>query len=89
MICAWIRLTPELAEVGNSYHETLVDPAGKSTDENGYFTGTVQLNAGRWQFRDAHWSVVAAAAPVAPAAAPKAKSESATARKKHHKRRHR
>jgi hypothetical protein len=52
-------LTRDLAVVGSSYHESRVDPAGKRTEENGYFTGVVQYRQGRWEFRDAHWSVAA------------------------------
>ncbi len=58
-------LTPDLAVVGSSYHESRFDPAGKRTEENGYFTGVAQFRQGRWEFRDAHWSVVPAA-PAAP-----------------------
>jgi len=53
-------LTRDLAVVGSSYHESRVDPAGKRTEENGYFTGVAQYRQGRWEFRDAHWSVVPA-----------------------------
>ena len=35
-------LTRDLAVVGSSYHESRVDPGGKRTEENGYFTGVVQ-----------------------------------------------
>jgi hypothetical protein len=31
--------------------------------ENGFFTGLAELRNGRWQFRDAHWSIVAPAPP--------------------------
>jgi hypothetical protein len=37
-----------------------VDPAGKRTEESGYFTGVVEYRGGRWEIRDAHWSVAAA-----------------------------
>lgn len=47
-----------LAAVGATYHEMRVDPAGVSMDESGYFTGVVEHQHGRWQFRDAHWSLV-------------------------------
>jgi hypothetical protein len=53
-------LTRDLAVVGSSYHESRVDPAGKRTEESGYFTGVVEYRQGRWEFRDAHWSVVPA-----------------------------
>lgn len=52
-----------LALVGVTYQEKRVDPAGVHVEENGYFTGVVQHRHGRWEFRDAHWSVV----PPAPA----------------------
>jgi hypothetical protein len=53
-------LTQDLAVVGSSYHESRVDPAGKRTEESGYFTAVAQFREGHWQFRDAHWSVVPA-----------------------------
>lgn len=54
-------LTHDLAVVGATYHESRVDPAGARLEENGYFTGVVQYRLGRWEIRDAHWSVVPAA----------------------------
>jgi hypothetical protein len=60
-------LTTDLAVVAATWHEVIVDPAGKRLDETGYFTGTAENRDGRWQFRNAHWSV---AAPAAPAPAP-------------------
>lgn len=55
-------LTRDLAVVGATYHESRVDPAGTRLEEDGYFTGVVEYRHGRWEFRDAHWSVVPAAA---------------------------
>ena len=52
-------LTRDFAVVGTTYHETRVDPAGKRTEESGYFTGVVEYRNGRWEIRDAHWSVAA------------------------------
>jgi hypothetical protein len=54
-------LTRNLAVVGTSWHEVQVDAAGKRVEESGYFTGVVEYREGRWQFRDAHWSLVAPA----------------------------
>jgi hypothetical protein len=28
-------------------------------EESGFFTGTAEYRSGRWQFRNAHWSVAA------------------------------
>jgi hypothetical protein len=56
-------LTPELAIMGAPWHEIRVDKAGKTVDQSGYFTALAEYRNGRWQFRDAHWSV----APLAPA----------------------
>jgi hypothetical protein len=53
-------LTREFAVVGSSYHERRVDPAGVVTEENGYFTAVVEYRGGRWEIRDAHWSVAGA-----------------------------
>jgi len=51
-------LAPGLAVLAASYHETRVDTTGKRLEEDGFFTGLVEHRAGRWQLRDAHWSVV-------------------------------
>jgi len=60
---------------GATYHEVRVDNAGKSVDEAGYFTGTVESQGGHWQFRDAHWSAVPPPAPAhQPATRGKARS---------------
>lgn len=50
-------LTPDLAAVGTSWQEKRVDAQGHQVAESGYFTGVVEKRNGRWQFRDAHWSV--------------------------------
>lgn len=55
-------LTPTLAMVGVPYAEVRTDPQGQQVVERGYFTGLAEYRSGRWQFRDAHWSVVPAAA---------------------------
>jgi len=52
-------LAPGLAVLGADYHEIRVDQAGRRIEENGYFTGLAQHRAAGWQFRDAHWSVLA------------------------------
>ena len=57
-------LTPNLAAVGASYHETRDDTEGHHVDETGFFTGVAENRTGQWQFRDAHWSVVAPPAKV-------------------------
>ena len=56
-------LTRNLAVVGTSWHEVQVDAAGKRVEESGYFTGVTEYREGRWQFRDAHWSLAAPAGP--------------------------
>jgi hypothetical protein len=57
-------LTANLAVVASSWHEVLVDAAEKSVDEKGFFTGIVEYGDGRWQLRNAHWSVAAAPPPI-------------------------
>lgn len=57
-------LTPHLAMVATSWQEMRVDAEGHQVTESGYFTGLAEQRNGRWQFRDAHWSVVAPAAKV-------------------------
>lgn len=52
-------LTPQFAVVGTSYHEIRVETSGKRIDERGYLTATAENTNGRWQLRDAHWSVLA------------------------------
>jgi hypothetical protein len=56
-------LTETLAVVATSWHEVIVNAEGKRDDESGYFTGTVELRDGRWQFRNTHWSVAVPDAP--------------------------
>lgn len=55
-------LTPDLAVVAASYHEVQVSADGVRVNETGFFTGIAEHQGGRWQFRNAHWSV--AGAPV-------------------------
>ena len=57
-------LTPDLAAVAMSYHEVQISPEGHRVEENGFFTGIAEQRAGRWQFRNAHWSVVPPPPPV-------------------------
>jgi hypothetical protein len=57
-------LTPVLAVVAAPYREIQTDPAGHRVEDKGFFTGVVEYRDGRWQFRDAHWSSAAPAAPV-------------------------
>lgn len=52
-------LTPSFAVVAATFHEVRVDSAGHRVNETGFFTGTAEHRDGRWQFRDAHWSVAA------------------------------
>jgi hypothetical protein len=56
-------LANDLAVVASPYHEIRTDTFGHRVDESGYFTGVVEYKGGKWQFRDAHWSVAAAAGP--------------------------
>jgi len=57
-------LTRDLAAVGVSYHEVRVGIDGARVDESGFFTGTAEYRGGRWQFRNAHWSVIGPPAAV-------------------------
>lgn len=50
-------LTPDLAVMAASYREVRVSTEGVRVDEAGFFAGTVERRDGRWQFRNAHWSV--------------------------------
>lgn len=56
-------LTADFAVVAGSWHEVLVDAAGKRMDETGFFTGIAEYRDSRWQFRDAHWSTAVPPAP--------------------------
>ena len=56
-------LTANLAVVATSYHEVMVFSSGQRMDGPGFFTGVVEYRDGRWQFRDAHWSVAATPPP--------------------------
>ena len=55
-------VAPGLAVVGCSFHEVLVNMEDRRSEDRGFFTATAQYRGGRWQFRNAHWSV-----PVPPA----------------------
>jgi len=55
-------LTPALAGIATTYHETLIDAADHRIEANGFFTGIAEFRDGRWQFRNAHWSQPAATA---------------------------
>ena len=50
-------LTPNFAVVGATYHEVWDATNGQHVDSTGFFTGTAEYRDGRWQFRNAHWSV--------------------------------
>ena len=52
-------LTPDLAVVAAPYHEVRVNMSGLRVEDAGFFTGIAQYRDGRWQLRDAHWSVAA------------------------------
>lgn len=52
-------LTEQFAVVAAPWHEVTEDKDGKRLEESGYFTGVVESRNGRWQFRNAHWSVAA------------------------------
>jgi hypothetical protein len=54
-------LTQDLAAVGTTYQEIRTDPQGHELTEKGYFSGVVERSNGKWQFRNAHWSVQAQA----------------------------
>jgi hypothetical protein len=57
-------LTPDLAVVAASWHEVLVSTAGRRVEEAGFFTGIAERRDGRWQFRNAHWSVAVPSAAI-------------------------
>lgn len=54
-------LTPDLAMLAASWREIIENQAGDRVEEKGFFTGVAEQQAGRWRFRDAHWSVAAPA----------------------------
>lgn len=51
-------LTPQFAVVGASWREIreMQGNEVKELKEQGYFSGVVEQQNGKWQFRDAHWS---------------------------------
>lgn len=55
-------LTPTLAVVATPWHEVRTMTSGR-VEQSGFFTGTVELRDGHWQFRDLHWSVVEPGTP--------------------------
>jgi hypothetical protein len=54
-------LTPDLAGMGAGWNEVIEMADGKRVDSGGYFPGIAERRNGRWQFRNAHWSVAPAA----------------------------
>jgi hypothetical protein len=52
-------LMPDLAVVAVSYHEVRLNTSGLRVEDAGFFTGIAEYRNGRWQLRDAHWSVAA------------------------------
>jgi len=50
-------LTPDLAVLAATFHEVLLTAEGGRIEETGFFTGVTEHREGRWQFRNAHWSV--------------------------------
>ena len=50
---------PDLAVVAVSYKEVRVNIIGLRVEDAGFFTGIAEYRNGRWQLRDAHWSVAA------------------------------
>jgi len=52
-------LAPGVALVATPYHELRVDTLGRRVEEDGFLTAIVEHRPGGWQFRNAHWSVVA------------------------------
>lgn len=56
-------LTSNLAGVAATYHEIQISTNGERIDETGFFTGTAENQKGRWQFRNAHWSMPISAPP--------------------------
>jgi hypothetical protein len=51
-------LTTRFAVVASSYRELQIKPDGTQMIDRGYFTAVAERSAGRWRFRDAHWSSV-------------------------------
>jgi hypothetical protein len=58
-------LMPSLAVVAASWHEVRITTSGR-LESSGFFTGTVELHDGHWQFRNAHWSEPVPAVAPAP-----------------------
>jgi hypothetical protein len=50
-------LSADFAVVAASYHELQTRESGEQVNESGFFTATAERRSGRWQFRNAHWSV--------------------------------
>ena len=57
-------LAAGLASMGATYHEVRVGVTGPRVDETGFFTGIAEYKDGRWQFRNAHWSIAGPATAV-------------------------
>ena len=53
-------LTNDLASMAATFHEDLTDAAGKTTPQDGYFTGLAHHTTHGWKLLNAHWSVITA-----------------------------
>ena len=51
-------LATDMAVVAASYKEVRIENSGKRIEEAGFFTGVAERSEGRWELRDAHWSVL-------------------------------
>lgn len=52
-------LTTGLANIAATFHEDITDASGKTTPQDGYFTGLAHQTAKGWKLLNAHWSVIA------------------------------
>lgn len=53
-------LTTNLANMAATFHEDITDASGKTTPQDGYFTGLAHQTPQGWKLLNAHWSVMAA-----------------------------
>ena len=53
-------LTTNFANMAATFHEDITDASGKTTPQDGYFTGLAHQTPQGWKLLNAHWSVIAA-----------------------------
>jgi hypothetical protein len=52
-------ITGTAADIAATFHEDITDAAGKTSPQDGYFTGLAHQTPQGWKLKNAHWSIKA------------------------------